>query len=59
MRYVVTAVGVSFLVLVLSAVGFLPLPGFVETVVKWIFGLGIVIGVVAFGPRFVRKVFGG
>ena len=58
MRYLILAVGVSFFFLVLNAVGILPLPGFIETALKWAFGLILVAGVVIFGPRFVASIFG-
>ena len=58
MRNLVSVVTLSFLLLCLVVV-FLPdLPAFVEGVLTWIVGVGILVGVIVFGPRFYRQLFG-
>ena len=58
MRILLSAVALSFLLLCLDAVGFLPLPGFIEKLVQYVFGLGLVVGAVLFGWPFLQRLFG-
>ena len=52
------AFALPFLLLCLDAVGFLPLPGFVETVLYLVAGASIFAGVAKFGSRFLTHIFG-
>lgn len=58
MGYLVSAVALSFLLLCLNALGIVPLPETIETVVKWTFGLSLVVGAAMFGPQFLVRIFG-
>ena len=58
-NFLIGAIALSFLLLCLDAVGFLPLAGFVEMGLKWVFGLSLVVGTLIFGEPFLRRVFGG
>ena len=55
--YFLGAVALSFFLLCLDAVGIVSLPGFVETVLKWVFGLSLVVGAVIFGGPFLQRIF--
>jgi len=58
MKTLLSVVALSFLLLCLVIV-FLPdLPGFFESALTWIVGIGIVVGAVVFGPRFLERLFG-
>ncbi len=58
MKNLVSVVTLSFLLLCLIVV-FLPdLPAFVEGALTWVVGVGILVGVIVFGPRFYRRLFG-
>ena len=58
MKFLLSAVGLSFLLLCLDAVGILPLPGFVETALQWAFALSLIAGAAIFGFPFLQRVFG-
>ena len=57
LQYLSGAVVLSFLLLCLDAVGVLPLPGFVEKVSAWVFGLSLVAGTAMFGRPFLQRLF--
>ena len=56
--YLLGAFALSFLLLCLDVVGFLPLPGWMETLTRWVAGLSLVVGMLIFGPRFIQRIFG-
>ena len=58
MQYLVGTAVLTFLLLCLDAIGIVPLPGILETVVQWTFGLSLVVGAMIFGPRFLAHLFG-
>ena len=58
MKFLLNAVALSFLLLCLAAVGGLPLPSFIETGLKWAFGLSLLAGAAILGPPFLQRVFG-
>ena len=56
--YLLGAVALSFFLLCVDAVGIVRMPGFLETALKWVFAVSLLLGTGIYGPPFIQRLFG-